>query len=447
MTDTTYRQETLIPKDLEAEQAVLGSIIEDNGLLDNITEILSVNSFFSVAHQHIYRAIIDLAEMNYPIDEVLIGDQLKSLSQLEEIGGYAYLAELIECSPSSGNIEFYAKIIQEHAVLRDLIETTKEIGEKSRDPERNVQEILSEASERIAKISEGNIQSDTADSKTILSQAFQTLERVSEKPGELIGMPTGYLDLDKRTNGLMKKDLIIIAARPSMGKTALALNIATYVATRGPEKGAILIISREMSKEKLAYRMLSTESNVPAKVLKTGDLEQDHWDKLAMATDTLSGANIYVNESALTAQDIRSECRKLAKKEGGISLIIADYLQLFEGKGHNREQEISYLSRSCKAIAKDLDIPFIMLSQLNRAVEHRTNKRPMLSDLRESGAIEQDADLVLFIYRDEVYNSESPEKGQAELIIGKNRDGPTGTVRLAWVAKCTKFANLALHEF
>ena len=450
MTDTTYRQESHIPKDLEAEQAVLGSIIENNETLGELASILTPNSFFQVAHQHIYRAMLDLAEINYPIDEVLLGDQLKSLSQLEEIGGYAYLAELLECSPSSGNVVFYAKIIQEHALLRDLIETTKEIGEKSRDPERNIAELLSEADRKITEIATRSSDRKYRHIKDVLSTSFQRLEKISESPDEVTGIPTGFIDLDKRTSGLQSSDLIIVAARPSMGKTALAMNMATYIASKSEEKGAILIFSLEMSKEQLAMRMLTSESNVDSRKLRTGNLEQDDWDKLAMATDSLSTTSIFINDATnTTPYELVTICKQLDKEfEHGLALVMVDYLQLMQGnrQNMNREQEISEISRSLKGLAKELNIPVIALSQLNRALETRSDKRPQLADLRESGAIEQDADLIFFIYRDEVYNTESPDKGQAEIIVAKHRNGPTGVLRLAWVGKYAKFANLALHE-
>lgn len=436
-----------IPQDIEAEQAVLGSIIENNDLLTEVSDFLQPNSFFMVAHQHIYRAIIELSELNYPIDEVILGDQLKSKSQLEEVGGYAYIAELVECAPSTGNIKFYAQIVAEKATLRDVIKTSQEIGQKALDPEYAIGEILNDAYDKISGLSDRQIKSGSISSRAALSGAFQYLERVSENPGELFGIPTGFIDLDKKIGGLIPKSLNVLAGRPSMGKTALALNILAYVTTRTNEKGAGLFFSREMSSDQLALRLMAAESGVNSHIFKTGNIQAEDWDRLARATDVLSGANFYINESALTIHDMRTAAKKISKTKHGLALIVADYLQLFEGKGQNREQEIAYISRSCKAMAKDFNVPFILLSQLNREVEKRSNKRPMLSDLRESGAIEQDADIVAFIYRDEVYYPESQDRGKAEVIIGKNRDGPTGTVNLAFVSKYTKFANLSLGGY
>ena len=777
-----------IPNDFEAEQAVLGSIVENNDTLNDVGSILTTNSFYSVNHQYIFRAMLELAEANQPIDEILLGDQLKSLNQLEEIGGYAYLAELVECAPTAGNIVYYAKIIQEHALLRDLITTTTDIGRKSRDPEQNITELLEEATEKIADIADQRDSNKTYPIKKVLARAFQNLEKVSERKDDLLGLPTGFIDLDRITLGLIPKDLIIIAARPSMGKglklsepilmedgrwkmnkflkvgdklasvdgkqnivtgvfpkgkidfyrvtfkdgrfidcdidhrwtiasskwghkrrtvdvlklkelimnrirykgriytepiqgnfgvdcelgihpwvlgallgdgcftkgciffsnteeymlgkmgklfsgdfkkasesdkircdyrlsnggketteirflkqtglfgkkspekyvpevifkssrnireqvlaglletdgwvekkhalmfsssseklrddvanlvyslggnayktekdkvfytykgekkrglkafklcinlanygfiksprilsrfkqktmpypkiikveyigkhksqcisvshesglycvggyimthnTALALNIASNI-IKIRNKGAQLIISKEMSDEQIILRMLSAESNVHLSRIRKGDLEQDHWDKLAQATDDLSRGNFHINERANTIPEIISIARKLSREKEGISLVIVDYLQLLDGKKENREQAIAHISRSLKSLAMDLNIPVIALSQLNRSLENRTDKHPRLADLRESGSIENDADIILFIYRDEVYNDETPDKGIAEIIIAKHRNGPTGMIRLQFQGKCTRFANLSLQR-
>lgn len=440
-------QSLTIPHDIEAEQAYLGAIIENNELLSETASILTPRSFFKTAHQYIFRAMLELFETNQPIDEVLLGDQLRELNQLEEVGGYAYLAELVDYVPSSGNAVYYARIIQEHALLRDLIDTTSEIGRKSRDPEQNISELLAEAENKITEISTRSTDNKYSHIKEILASSFKRLEKISETADEITGIPTGFIDLDKFTSGLQNSDLIIIAARPSMGKTAFALNIASYVSTRSEVKGAILVFSMEMSKEQLAIRMLTAESKVDSKKLRSGNLEQEDWDKLAMATDKLSVVPVYINDSTnVTPYELNTICKQLDKEfEHGVSLIIVDYLQLMQGNRPNmsREQEIAEISRNLKGIAKELDVPVVALSQLNRALENRSDKRPQLADLRESGAIEQDADIILFIYRDEVYNDESPDKGIAEIIISKHRNGPTGVIRLAFVGKYTKFANLS----
>jgi len=439
-----------IPYDIEAEQALLGAVIEDNEALSNIGSILSPTSFYKPSHQHIFRAMLELIDLQQPIDEVILGDQLRSLNQLDEAGGYAYLAELVDCVPSSGNIVYYAKIIQEHALLRELISTTTEIGRKSRDPEQNISELLSEAENKITEISTRSTERKYAPIKEILATSFKRLEAISASTEEVTGIPTGFIDLDRFTSGLQDSDLIIVAARPSMGKTAFALNMASYVATRAQNMGAVLVFSMEMSKEQLAMRMLTAEAKVDSNKLRSGNLEQEDWDKLAMATEKLSVVPVYINDSTnMSPYELTTIAKQLNKEfENGVSLVIVDYLQLMKGNRANmpREQEIAEISRSLKGMAKELDIPVVALSQLNRALENRSDKHPQLADLRESGSIEQDADIILFIYRDEVYNDDSPDKGVAEIIISKHRNGPTGVIRLAFIGKYTKFANLARQD-
>ncbi len=445
------KKETLsIPYDTEAEQALLGAVIENNDALSEIASILTPTAFYKPSHQHIFRAMLELVDLQQPIDEVILGDQLRSLNQLDEAGGYAYLAELVECVPSAGNIKYYAKIIQEHALLRDLISTTSDIGRKSRDPEQNISELLSEAESKITEISTRSTERKYDHIKDILASSFKRLEKISESTDEVTGIPTGFVDLDRFTSGLQDSDLVIVAARPSMGKTAFALNIASYVATRAKDKGAILVFSMEMSKEQLAIRMLTSESKVDSKKLRSGNLEQEDWDKLAMATEKLSVVPVFINDSTnLSPYELTTIAKQLNKEiENGVSLIIVDYLQLMKGNRPNmpREQEIAEISRSLKGVAKELNIPVVALSQLNRALENRSDKHPQLADLRESGSIEQDADIILFIYRDEIYNDDSPDKGIAEIIISKHRNGPTGVIRLAFIGKYTKFANLSRQE-
>lgn len=444
------KQTLSIPYDIEAEQALLGAVIEDNETLAEIASVLSPTSFYKPSHQHIFRAMLELMDLQQPIDEVILGDQLRSLNQLDESGGYAYLAELVDCVPSSGNVVYYAKIIQEHALLRELISTTTEIGRKSRDPEQNITELLSEAENKITEISTRSTEQKYAHIKDILAGSFKRLEKISESKDDVTGIPTGFIDLDRFTSGLQDSDLVIVAARPSMGKTAFALNIASYVATRVEKRGAILIFSMEMSKEQLAIRMLTAESKVDSKKLRSGNPDPEDWDKLAMATEKLSIVPVFINDSTnLSPYELSTIAKQLDKNfENGVSMIIVDYLQLMKGNRPNmpREQEIAEISRSLKGVAKELNIPVIALSQLNRALENRSDKHPQLSDLRESGSIEQDADIILFIYRDEVYNEDSADKGIAEIIISKHRNGPTGVIRLAFIGKYTKFANLARQE-
>ncbi len=439
-----------IPQDFEAEQAVLGAVILNNNTLNEIAGVTSPNSFHTDAHRHIYRAMLELVEANQPIDEILLGDQLKEFGKLEDIGGYPYLAELVDCVPSSGNILYYAKIIQEHSLLRDLITTTSDIGRKSRDPQQGISELLAEAEDKINEIATRSTVKSYSHIKDILATNFNRLEEISESKSEITGLATGFMDLDRLTSGLQPSDLIIVAARPSMGKTALALNIGTYIATHTGEKGAVLIFSLEMSKEQLAMRMLTSESRIDSKKMRTGNLQQEDWDKLAMATDKLSIAPLYINDSSnITPYEVITICKQLDKElENGISLVIVDYLQLMQGnkKTNSREQEIAEISRSFKGVAKELNIPVIALSQLNRALENRSDKHPQLSDLRESGSIEQDADIILFIYRDEVYNEDTEKQGIAEIMIAKHRNGPTGVIELVFAGKYTKFASISRME-
>lgn len=438
-----------IPHDFEAEQAVLGTIIFENKIILELMSILVPNSFHEEHHRHIYRAMLELVKKDLPIDEIILGDQLKEIGKLEEIGGYAYLAELVECVPTAGNFIYYAKIIQEHALLRDLIATTADIGRKSRDPEQSVSELLIEADEKINEIQRRIHHKSYRGMKDILQVAFDNLEETSKNKRRITGLETGFIDLDQITSGLQPSDLIIIAARPSMGKTGLAINMATQVASRNRSKGAILIFSLEMSAEQLVMRMLASESRISLTKLRIGNLNQDDWDRLAKATDMLSTCPIYINDDTdLSPQDIVAITKKLDKEfENGVSLVIMDYIQLANGnKKLPREQQIAEISRSLKGLAKKQNIPVIALSQLNRMLENRTDKRPKLSDLRESGSLEQDPDIILFIYRDEIYNEDSDKKGIAEIIIAKHRNGPTGYIELVFKGEYTKFANMSRLE-
>jgi len=438
-----------IPHDFEAEQAVLGAIITENSLLNDIIGILNISDFHTEGHKHIYRAVLELEAISSPIDEILLGDKLNEYGKLEEIGGYAYLAELTDCSPVAGNIVFYARIIQEDGLLRDLITTAADISRKGRDPEQSIAELLNEADEKLFQIRNKAVKKDYVVMKDACIRTFDRLEEISKNKSEITGIPTGYMDLDRITSGLQPSDLIIIAARPSMGKTALSLNIGTYVATRSDFRGAVLIFSMEMSTEQVTVRMLTSESRVDSKKFRSGNFDHDDWDGLAGATDRLSVAPIYINDDPLSIAEVRAISKKLNREfQHGVSIIVIDYLQLMKGgsKAGNREQEISEISRGAKQLAKELKVPVIALSQLNRQLENRTDKRPRLSDLRESGSIEQDADLILFIYRDEIYNPDTDKKGTAEIIIGKHRNGPLGMIELAFSGKYTKFASLSKLE-
>jgi len=442
--------QTSIPQDYEAEQAVLGSILVDNDCLMDAGSLLTHLSFFSISHQHIFRGMLEMAEAEMAIDEYTLGHQLKSQGQLEEAGGFSYLAELALLRFDSSNIQSYAKIVQELALLRELISTTTEIARKSRAPDQKIGDLLAEAESKIAEISTRSSDKAYAHIKDILPTTFETLAANSANDKEITGIPTGFIDLDKKTSGFQASDLIIIAARPAMGKTAFALNIARYAATHSEKPGAVLLFSLEMSKEQLVTRLLSSEAKVDSEKLRSGNLEQEDWDSLAMATDLLSSREIYINDtSGLSCYEVITLAKQLDKElENGVSMVIIDYLQLMKGTRPNqpREQEISEISRSLKGLAKELYVPVIALSQLNRSLEGRTNKRPVLSDLRESGAIEQDADLIAFIYRDEVYDEDSKDKGIAEVIIGKHRNGSTGTVKLVFTGRHTSFSNLSFRD-
>ena len=437
-----------IPHDNEAEQAVLGSILYDEETFPEIASVLQPESFFLPAHQYIFQAMIDLEENGQPInDEVLIGDQLKSKKQLEDAGGFTYLGGLVDCSPEVAHIKHYIKIVEEHALLRDLISTTTEIARKSRNPEQNITELLSDAESKISEIATRTAKENYRHIKDIIVDSFTHLEKISATSSDVTGLATGFVDLDKLTSGLQPADLLILAARPSVGKTALALNIAHYVATKVNTDGAVLIFSMEMSKEQLALRLLGAEARVDGSRIKSGNLIQDDWDRLALATDQLSKTTLYINDQTnLSPFELATICKQLNKEsDNGISLIVVDYLQLMKGNKPNqpREQEIAEISRSMKGLAKDLNVPVLALSQLNRALESRSDKHPQLSDLRESGSIEQDADIIMFIYRDEIYNPNSPDKGTAELIVAKHRNGALGKIRLAFIGKYTKFANFS----
>jgi replicative DNA helicase len=439
MTDT-FRQESLISKDLEAEQAVLGAIIENNDLLLEL-DFLTPNSFFSIAHQYIYRSILILFSDGMAIDEVIIGDSLKEKSQLEEIGGYSYLAELVECCPSGGNIALYGKIIQEHARQRDLRALLSESIEKISDPEIKQNEIIENLLNQFNNFTETGDRTKTI--KQAMGDYFRSLEADDEKM-----ITTGFIDLDKKIVGLEASDYIIIAARPGVGKTSLATNICNHVSAKGEY---CMIFSLEMSAEQITEKIAGQETKIPLMKLRTKNLLQDDWDKLAMVSDKLAKTNsIIINDqSAISIPQLRSLAMKQHKKTP-LSLIIIDYIQLMSGSSTAEKQGIhaktTEISNGIKNLAKDLNLPIIALSQLNRKCEDRKNKRPMLSDLKDSGSLEADADVIIFIYRDEYYDSNSNNKGMGEIIIAKQRRGPIGTVDLAFRKEIASFDNLSKYQ-
>jgi len=433
------------PQNLEAEQSVLGGLLLDNFALNTVLELLETSDFYSEAHRKIFSSIVELSNRNEPCDLITLSNILKDQKRIEQVGGTAYLASLVDNVPSAVNIAYYAKIIKEKSILRRLIGTATEILNKSCDAGMDIDSVLDEAEHAIFEISENKIRPSFYPIRDIIKDSFKTIERLYAKKELVTGVATGFDKIDDITSGLQKSDLIIIAGRPSMGKTAFALNIAQYAAL---EMGVpVAIFSLEMAKEQLATRMLAAEARVDSQRLRKGFLGETDWPKLTTAAGRLSEAPIYIDDTpAITAIEMKAKSRRL-KAENGLGLIILDYLQLMRGNSSrdSREQEISEISRSLKALAKELSVPVIALSQLNRKVEDRTSRRPQMADLRESGAIEQDADLIAFIYRDEVYNrsDDNPEKGIAEIIIGKQRNGPTGTVKLAFQEKYTRFENLA----
>ena len=443
------------PQNLEAEQSVLGGILLENEAISKVLETLLPDDFYRESHRKIFNSMIELFEKNEPIDLITLTNQLKSKGHLDGVGGSAYLSSLVDSIPTAANITYYARIVKEKSVLRRLITTATEIVTRGYGDEDDVWDLLDEAEKSIFQIGESQIRPSFFKMKSILQESFKTIEKLYESKEIVTGVPSGFNDIDKLTSGFQASDLIIIAGRPSMGKTAFCLNIAQHVSV---EKNIpVAFFSLEMSKEQLVMRMLCSEAQVDAHRVRGGFLGETDWPKLTRAAGTLSEAPIFIDDTpALSVLEMRAKSRRIMA-EHKLGLVIVDYLQLMRGRGlstrgraasESREQEISDISRSLKALAKELQIPVIALSQLNRRVEERTNKRPQLADLRESGAIEQDADLIGFIYRDEVYNKgdDNPNKGIAEVIIGKQRNGPVGDVKLAFIDKYASFQNLAWNK-
>ena len=442
--DATYK---VPPQNIEAEQSVLGAILIENTALYKAIEIIGIDDFYKEAHKKIFLSMIELSEKNEAIDLVTLTEYLRKRNELDSIGGATSLSLLANTVPTAANIKYHSKIIYEKALLRNLINTATEIVSYGYENSRDIEELLDYAENAIFRISERKIKPSFSAIKDIIKDSFETIERLSEKKERVTGIPTGFYDLDMLTSGFQPSDLIIVAGRPSMGKTALCLCIAQHA---GIEKGQpVAIFSLEMAKEQLVIRMLCAEARVDSHKLRSGFLAKSDWPRLTTAAGRLSEAPIFIDDSPGTSVlEMKAKARRL-KAEHGLSLIVVDYLQLMSGRGERRrggpdtrEQEISEISRSLKALAKELSVPVIALSQLNRAVESRQDKRPLLSDLRESGAIEQDADVILFIYREEVYKQTEENKGVAEIIIGKQRNGPVGIVKMAFIDKYTRFENL-----
>ena len=436
------------PHNLEAEQSILSAILIENNTLPEVLEILSDQDFYREAHRKIFKAMVELFEKNEPADLVTLTNLLKERGQLGSLGGASYLAELVDAVPMAVNAAHYAKIVQEKASLRRLIEQAASITTRCFEDKGDVEEILDFAERSIFDISENKIKPSFYTLGEILTDTYKAVEEAYENKVLVTGVPTGFQGLDEKTSGFQPGDFIVIAGRPSMGKTALALNIARNASLETVEPAAVF--SLEMSKEQLSLRMLSSEARIDSSRMRGGFLSESDLARINRAAGALYDIPIYIDDSpAISALEIRAKARRM-KMDKGLGLVVIDYLQLMRGRAsaERRELEISEISRSLKALAKELNIPVVALSQLNRKVEERTNKRPVLSDLRESGAIEQDADVILFIYRDEVYHKEedNPNKGIAELILAKQRNGPIGSVRLAFLDTYTRFEDLAPRE-
>ncbi len=430
------------PHDIDAEQAVLGSVLTDKEAVNAAIESLKEDAFYRDDNRIIFQAIVNLYSKSEPIDIITLKDELESMDKFEQVGGYEYLASLPDKVPTTANVQKYIKIVEEKSILRNLIKTANEIIELGYDPTEDVEDIMDGAEKKIFDIMQSKNQKGYTPIKDVLVESFTKLEELYNRKQHITGVPTGFAELDYKTAGLHGSELILVAARPAMGKTAFALNLATNAALRG--NAPVAIFSLEMSKDQLVNRILCSEAMVDSNKVRTGKLDEDDWVKLAGAIGPLSEAEMYIDDTpGISVMEIRTKCRKL-KMEKNIGLVVIDYLQLVQGNKRtaSREQEISEISRSLKILAKEINVPVIALSQLSRAVEQRPDHRPMLSDLRESGAIEQDADIVMFLYRDDYYNKESEKKDIAEVIIAKQRGGQTGTVELLWMGNYTKFVNL-----
>ena len=431
------------PNDVEAEQAVIGSMLTDKEAVSAAIEVLKPEDFYREDNRIIFEAILSLYGRSEPIDIITIKSELSSMGKFEAVGGLEYIAELPDKVPTTANVEQYIKIVEEKSVLRNLIKTANEIITLGYDQTQEVDSIIDGAEKKIFEVMQKKNQKGYTPIKDILVETFTELEQLYNQKQRITGIPTGFSDLDFRTSGLHNSDLILVAARPAMGKSAFALNIATNAAVRA--KVPVAIFSLEMSKEQMTSRILCSEAMVDSNKVRTGKIDDEEWGKLAAASGELSEANIYIDDTpGISIMEIRAKCRKM-KIEKNIGLVVIDYLQLVQGsgkRGSSREQEIAEISRSLKILAKEINVPVIALSQLSRAPEQRPDHRPMLSDLRESGSIEQDADIVMFLYRDDYYNEESEKKNIAEVIIAKQRSGSTGTVDLMWLGNYTKFVSL-----
>lgn len=439
------------PHSIEAEQAILGGLMLDNQSWDLIATKLTETDFYKIEHRVLFRAILDLVHRGLPFDLVTLLDTLKSKQSLDDAGSETYLFELAHNTPSIANIVAYAEIVREKSVQRQLITLASEIAESAYNPlGKDISELLDEVETKVFAIAEQTSGNEGPESiQSVLVRAVEKIDELYQNDDALSGLSTGLNDLDKKTSGLQRSELIIVAGRPSMGKTTLVMNMAEHAALQS--KKPVLVFSMEMPADALAMRMMSSLGRIDQSRIRSGKLNPDEWPRITSAVNMLSEAPLFIDDSpALSPTELRSRARRLAKEFGQLGLIVIDYLQLMRVVGYkadNRTAEISEISRSLKALAKELDVPVVALSQLNRSLEQRQDKRPVMSDLRESGAIEQDADLICFIYRDEVYNENSPEKNMAEIIIAKQRNGPIGRVKVAFLGEFTRFEDLAFSGY
>lgn len=448
MKNTDLILDKLPPQNIEAEQSVLGSAMIENNALTKIIEIISRDDFYKEAHRKIFDAMIRLFEKNEPIDLITVVEELRKSGEIEAVGGEEYLSSLASQVPTAANIKYHSKIIREKALLRSLIKSAAEIVDNVYENRLDADDLVDQAERIIFHISDKRIKTSFVELKSLIKGTFETIEHLYDKKSAITGIASGFADLDERTSGFQRGDLIIIGGRPSMGKTAFSLNIARHVGV--DLKEPVAIFSLEMSKEQLAMRMLCSEAMVDSNSIRKGFIRKEDWSKLTNAAGRLTESPIFIDDtSSITVLEMRAKARRLKLEHKGLSLIIVDYLQLMKGRGNfeRREQEISEISRSLKALAKELNVPIIALSQLNRGVEQRHDKKPTLADLRESGAIEQDADVIIFLYRDEFYNKNTSEKGKAEIIIAKQRNGPTDEISLTFLPHCTRFTDYTDRDY
>ncbi len=447
MSAADLSQPKLPPQNLEAEQSVLGAVLLDNSAMAKAMELLVEEYFYRTSNRKIYRAMLELSDVGEVIDQITLTERLKAQGEIEAIGGAAYLAELVQSVASSANIRYHCKIVREKALLRELIHTSTEVLTRGYEGSSSIDELLDFAERSVFGIVQGKLDKSFSPINSIIKESLDLVDKLSKRKEHITGVPTGFYDLDDITAGLQPSDLVVIAGRPSMGKTSLALGMATHAAIKA--KAVVGIFSLEMSKPQIVLRMLSSEARVDSHRLRIGKIEKEDWWRLAEAAGRLEQAQIFIDDTGgITVQQMRGKARRLKAEQRGLDLLFVDYLQLMQGRSdsESRQQEISDISRSLKALAKELNVPIVALSQLSRAVEARKPPIPMLADLRESGAIEQDADVVMFIYREDVYDENSERKGIADILVLKHRNGPTGKRHLRFEDRFAKFDNLDNHE-